>query len=173
MLRCTQVERSVERRLSHCPPTTLEETNKLCGYQYVVFLLARDLYGAVQHVQNQGIIMSCENISMPFHMTNCTSFWTNISSFPRVYLLGNLWGLRFSILNHRDVSHADSCHLIKSEKDWWTAFCQLAASDIRTNVLRKRHRHGTRLSSRSTAWCFSCFQRLRKAPLVKPTSYLL
>jgi hypothetical protein len=40
----------------------------------IVFLLGRNFCGAVQNVQNQGIIMSHKNISMPFHVINCTSF---------------------------------------------------------------------------------------------------
>jgi hypothetical protein len=64
--------------------------------------------------------MSHKNISMPFSCDQLHEFWINISSFLRAYPLGDLWGLDsgFStVLFTQDVSHVDSCHLIKSEKD--------------------------------------------------------
>jgi hypothetical protein len=76
-------------------------------------------------------------------------------------------GLRFWILDRFVHSRCVSCRLLSFDKKWE----RLVDSFLPTcsvklpNVLWKRHRHGTRLLYSVTAWCFSCFQCLRKASI--------
>jgi hypothetical protein len=135
----------------------------------IVFLLGRNFCGAVQNVRNQGIILSREPIARVFGQTFLHS--------QELILSAIFGGLRFSILwtilLTRDVSDVDSCH----ERDRWTAFCLLAASIFQISTpICSESGTGTAPDSATysvTAWCFSCFQRLRKALAVKPTSHLL